>query len=363
MYMETNKAPTEPMVVRPSLISKPDLSPLAKADVDDARILSSISTGALVGSSKAGKSSSSPLKILSMLGLTALLAFFGYRYLTPSQSGIEIAKAKPQTVAAISSSAEGAVTAVTPAAAPETTNQAVPAASAAPTPAIEAAQIINEPREPAAQAKEAAAPEASPKQATSKTLAEKPLKEKVTKETKAEKADKAEKIAKAEKSDKAAKKSTQAESVFIAANPQTPVPATEKDVNLLAAMIAHGNGSTLSPPLNSPQRQTVATRGNPTIALAADAPSSFSPPNGSTMATATDKTGKPRNTDVVIKQPPETTESLLRRCGTLGFFEREFCRMRICTGQWDSDLACKTNLANGGVTPAASTVATDAAKR
>ncbi|HZW11672.1 MAG TPA: hypothetical protein VFF81_00580 [Noviherbaspirillum sp.] len=46
------------------------------------------------------------------------------------------------------------------------------------------------------------------------------------------------------------------------------------------------------------------------------------------------------NRDVVIASPGETTESLVKRCKSLGFFEGELCRLRICSGMWGKDAAC-----------------------
>lgn len=46
------------------------------------------------------------------------------------------------------------------------------------------------------------------------------------------------------------------------------------------------------------------------------------------------------NRDVVIRSDGDTTESLLKRCKSLGFFEGELCRIRICSSLWGKDPAC-----------------------
>lgn len=58
-------------------------------------------------------------------------------------------------------------------------------------------------------------------------------------------------------------------------------------------------------------------------------------------------TGKPahvnpeRSRDVVLPQEGEGTTLLLARCKQLGLIEGMLCRSRICSGQWESDPACR----------------------
>ncbi|WP_151634764.1 hypothetical protein [Noviherbaspirillum aerium] len=53
------------------------------------------------------------------------------------------------------------------------------------------------------------------------------------------------------------------------------------------------------------------------------------------------------NSDVVIRTQGDTTESLVKRCGTLGLIEGHLCRARICSGLWGRDAACPiSNAAN-----------------
>jgi hypothetical protein len=44
--------------------------------------------------------------------------------------------------------------------------------------------------------------------------------------------------------------------------------------------------------------------------------------------------------DVIAKTNEESTENLVKRCKTLGFFEGELCRVRICSKLWGVDPAC-----------------------
>ena len=50
--------------------------------------------------------------------------------------------------------------------------------------------------------------------------------------------------------------------------------------------------------------------------------------------------GSMANPDVVIRTQADTTESLVKRCGTLGLLEGHLCRARICSGLWGKDAAC-----------------------
>lgn len=45
--------------------------------------------------------------------------------------------------------------------------------------------------------------------------------------------------------------------------------------------------------------------------------------------------------DIVERNYGDTTKELLQRCKKLGLLEGELCRLRICSGQWDSDAACR----------------------
>lgn len=52
------------------------------------------------------------------------------------------------------------------------------------------------------------------------------------------------------------------------------------------------------------------------------------------------KAGQP-NRDIVERTTGDSSQTLLTRCKQLGFLEGELCRWRICSGRWDTDLACK----------------------
>ena len=73
--------------------------------------------------------------------------------------------------------------------------------------------------------------------------------------------------------------------------PRPSATASDSDVTLLAAILAHGKQS--------------------------------APPR-----------------DVVLRKHEEETASLLQRCRQLGLIEGMLCRARICAGRWDSDPAC-----------------------
>jgi len=73
--------------------------------------------------------------------------------------------------------------------------------------------------------------------------------------------------------------------------------ATDTDVDLLAALIAHAN--------------------KPTVVVAE------------------------RSRDVVERRDNDTTAQLLARCKQLGLIEGMLCRSRMCSGHWDSDAACR----------------------
>lgn len=50
--------------------------------------------------------------------------------------------------------------------------------------------------------------------------------------------------------------------------------------------------------------------------------------------------GSAGSPDVVIRTQSDTTDSLVKRCGTLGLIESHLCRARICSGLWGKDAAC-----------------------
>ena len=122
--------------------------------------------------------------------------------------------------------------------------------------------------------------------------------------------------------------------------PTAPAAAIDKDVNLLTALLQHNSASKTGADVpvqasNRTAKSVAAAQSNPLNAL--DQPArSPAPSNTSNKDTAR---------DVVERQPGETTTALLGRCKALGFLEGQLCRIRICSGQWDSDAACKATLA------------------
>jgi hypothetical protein len=50
-------------------------------------------------------------------------------------------------------------------------------------------------------------------------------------------------------------------------------------------------------------------------------------------------------------RPVDSTELQLKRCASLGFFESEMCRFRVCSGRWGSDPACPDSAQVSAVVP------------
>jgi hypothetical protein len=57
------------------------------------------------------------------------------------------------------------------------------------------------------------------------------------------------------------------------------------------------------------------------------------------------------NRDIVTRSDGDTTESLLKRCKSLGFFEGELCRIRICSSLWGKDPACPAPEQSASINP------------
>lgn len=101
--------------------------------------------------------------------------------------------------------------------------------------------------------------------------------------------------------------------------------ARDKDVDLIAALLAH-----VSP---APAVQGKNVKKNPeTVPTAAAAASVSTAPRRERSRTS--------NRDIVTRDSTESLESLVNRCRSLGFFEGELCRLRICSGMWGKDPAC-----------------------
>ncbi|RJF95850.1 hypothetical protein [Noviherbaspirillum saxi] len=46
------------------------------------------------------------------------------------------------------------------------------------------------------------------------------------------------------------------------------------------------------------------------------------------------------NRDIVLRTSGESTDSLLKKCDAIGFFEGQLCRLRMCSGLWGKEDAC-----------------------
>jgi len=121
----------------------------------------------------------------------------------------------------------------------------------------------------------------------------------------------------------------------VPARPQTA--NDDKDVALLAALVAHG--AALPVQRNVPQATRRDTQQQ--SARATENTSKSAKNNIQSASAATAMKTRERNRDIVERSPTDTTDTLLQRCKQLGLIEGEFCRWRICSGRWDSDAACK----------------------
>lgn len=102
----------------------------------------------------------------------------------------------------------------------------------------------------------------------------------------------------------------------------------DKDVDLIAALLTHVSSGT-KPPQSEVSRKSStnsATTRTSSIALAGKR-----------------ERNPGTNRDIVMPTPGESTESLVKRCRALGFFEGELCRLRVCSGQWGKEPACPSN--------------------
>jgi hypothetical protein len=108
-----------------------------------------------------------------------------------------------------------------------------------------------------------------------------------------------------------------------AAAAKNPAPARDQDVELIAALLAR---------IAADERRTPAQRAKQPVNKAANTA-------GNTPEAKRGK-GSELTRDIVFKSGRDSTEVLVERCRSLGFFEGEWCRLRICEGRWGSDPAC-----------------------
>lgn len=95
----------------------------------------------------------------------------------------------------------------------------------------------------------------------------------------------------------------------------------DKDVDLIAALLSHVSRSA------GGEREPAKARNSSSGASAA--PPAFKRERLSDS-----------NREVVLRSSGESTDSLVMRCQSLGFFEGQLCRMRICSDLWGKDPAC-----------------------
>jgi hypothetical protein len=111
-----------------------------------------------------------------------------------------------------------------------------------------------------------------------------------------------------------------------AANPAKNGKSTDKDVDLIAALLTHVSRPGATPKEASKSPAT-------SLALA---------------GSAAKRDNRSANHDIVMHAPGVSKESLIARCRTLGFLEGELCRIRICSGSWGTDPACSMDSAVRG---------------
>jgi hypothetical protein len=325
---------------RPTLLSKPRLIPLTKADTGEESILSSSKMGGLGNKPRSAPPKRSGLKLFAVLGISAAAALFGYQYLSSSPSGSTLASVADSTAAKTLVASAAPASALPGVASPAAAEPAAPPLSAPAPPvavAPEAAQIVNESHLPTAtppasgEAKLTAALEGGAKPPA--IVLEKAPESKVAEHAPA----KVRTSTKAEKASVVAEKKASSASKTQTTNAQKAASeASRKDVDLLAALLAHNGDFSTQP--NQASRPPVSVKGGTglvpqkTNALGSPAPEKVAKVSGAPSR------------EVVERQASESTAALLKRCGALGFLEGELCRVRICSGLWDTDAACKARL-------------------
>jgi hypothetical protein len=310
--MENKHVPGDAKTVKPTLMGRPNLTPIADDGDADARILSNLKIQpSSKPQSNAGQKSST-IKTLAVLSLGAAAAFFGYQYVSETAKGglFSAANQSPATKASKGQNAvidERAVPLpATIASAPVAATAPLEAAPVAVAAVTEAAQIVNEPS--AAKLTAALEEGVKPPKAT------------------IQKALEAKETSKAQAIPKPAAPSTTNE------KKPTVVATKDKDVNLLAALITHNN----APAAPADVKQSVVAKNNP--------------PLTTKSASAVIAPEKPATEPATLSA--QTTESQLKQCRELGFFEREVCRMKTCNNLWETNAACKASLSPNAATPA-----------
>ena len=232
--MEDKKNQPDATGAKPSLMSAPELgagrSEKGDSQAAESRILFNLKKEPLVIKQARGKSSRTAFKAFSFIGIAAVAAVFGYRYLSGADVSSRLFE-EPLPTASLSA-ALVKVAALVP-------TQLVPAITPVePVAAPEAAQIVNQPSPPVATG---AAPDQSAKQTSLTTALEEGVKPPVAIIEKALE----------NKSQVEAPSRTHAKHEITKVAPSSKkkgkpaiAPAVDEDINLLAALIAHDNAST-----------------------------------------------------------------------------------------------------------------------
>jgi hypothetical protein len=344
IHLKNNASQPEISNSRPTLLSKPRLIPLAATDVGEESILSSSKMGLLGNKPRNALPKRKGLKLFAVLGVLAAAAILGYQYLSTTSVSSTLASTLNNT-AAKASLASAMPSGVPPDAASHALELAAQQQQVQPALvgiAPEAAQIVNEPHQSAAvapttgEAKLTAALEDGVKLPASavKAALENPVDAAALSQSLTN--PKAEKITAL-----AEKKALPISKTRTASTKKPPAEPLDKDVNLLAALIQHNSGvvGTSGPMPRTPAiGKTSASLLPKTNALDSPAPGK--------MARVSSAPAR----EVVERQGSESTTALLQRCGALGFIEGELCRVRICSGLWDTDAACKARLSSNAST-------------
>ena len=330
---------------------RPSLSQSISISNDDQRILSTLGS-----SHRLGKNSSQTRRsptTLAMLALAAAIAGgAGYWYfITQSgsqrnsqRSGHEIAKTDVSTAAAaVDPAANAKASGIQPA------FPVLPAAQSIP-PAEQAAQIVNDPKSvtPPTATAEAKLTDAlekdvkPPEAAIQKALESKP---KLAAKADAPPKKKADDTltAKANTTSnpangRAAPKAGVSSSVASTASSKTPTNASDRDINLIAALLAH-NAAT---PTNTKPQSAVQVNTGASATSTATPPASPTPalkPVPTPTSTSTSTSSKS-----VVAARSDANDSVLKQCEVLDFLQREVCRLKVCDKLWETDASCKATL-------------------
>jgi hypothetical protein len=293
--MDHKQVPIDAKAAKPTLMGQPALTPLADDGDSNARILSDVKVDPSAAARGHASRTGSTFKAIGALGLAAVVAFFGYQYLSgTANEGMLATDTKPANAKA--AKAQNPI--IDEQAAP------LPAAVAAPQ---EAAQIVND-----VDAAKAAPPANSEAKLTA-ALEEgvKPPKATIQKALESKQSAKSQSTQKVVTTTKAVDKVPSA------------IATKDKDVNLLAAIITHNTAPVASTEVKQ-------------LAVARTGPPSIAKPAGET--TLIDTAPAPASSGA------QSAEAQLKKCNELGFFDRELCRVKTCSNLWETNAACKATL-------------------